>query len=98
MSRPLRIEFAGALYNVTSRQDGQEVIILGEEDRRRFLDVLSELVHMCSRIRQRLERSFLFCSLIVQECHNSYRVEKCIDLILLLVNYERSDSRLKFIV
>ena len=45
MSRPLRIEFAGALYNVTSRQDGQEVIILGEEDRRRFLDVLSELVH-----------------------------------------------------
>jgi REP element-mobilizing transposase RayT len=45
MSRPLRIEFAGALYHVTSRGDGQEVIFLGDEDKHRFLDVLSELVH-----------------------------------------------------
>src|SRR6185437_6794118 len=45
MSRPLRIEFAGALYHVTSRGDGREVIFLGDEDRHRFLDVLSELVH-----------------------------------------------------
>lgn len=45
MSRPLRIEFAGALYHVTSRGDGQEVIFLDDEDRHRFLDVLSDLVH-----------------------------------------------------
>ncbi len=45
MSRPLRIEFAGALYHVTSRGDGREVIFLGDEDRHRFLDVLSDLVH-----------------------------------------------------
>lgn len=44
MSRPLRIEFAGALYHVTSRGDGREVIFLGDEDRHRFLEVLSELV------------------------------------------------------
>jgi len=44
MSRPLRIEFAGALYHITSRGDGREVIFLGDEDRYLFLDVLSELV------------------------------------------------------
>ena len=42
MSRPLRIEFAGALYNVTSRGDGREEIYLGDEDRELFLDVLGE--------------------------------------------------------
>jgi REP element-mobilizing transposase RayT len=44
MSRPLRIEFADALYHVTSRGDGREVIFLGDEDRHGFLDVLSEIV------------------------------------------------------
>ncbi|MEJ1336998.1 MAG: transposase, partial [Candidatus Sedimenticola sp. (ex Thyasira tokunagai)] len=28
MARPLRIEFSGALYHVTSRGDGQEAIYL----------------------------------------------------------------------
>ncbi len=42
MSRPLRIEFAGALYHVTSRGDGREVIFLGDGDRHRLLGVLSE--------------------------------------------------------
>jgi len=40
MSRPLRIEFAGALYHVTSRGDGREVIFLDDEDRHLFLDIL----------------------------------------------------------
>lgn len=44
MARPLRIEFAGALYHVTSRGDGREAIVLGEEDRRLFLGVMSEVV------------------------------------------------------
>lgn len=44
MSRPLRIEFAGGLYHVTSRGDGREAIFLGEEDRRLFLGVLSEVI------------------------------------------------------
>jgi REP element-mobilizing transposase RayT len=44
MSRPLRIEFVGGLYPVTSRGDGREAIFLGEEDRHLFLGVLSEVV------------------------------------------------------
>ena len=40
MARPLRLEFAGALYHVTSRRDGQEAIYRADGDRRMFLDVL----------------------------------------------------------
>ena len=43
MSRPLRIEFAGGLYHVTSRGDGREAIFLAEEDRPLFLGVLSQV-------------------------------------------------------
>jgi len=41
MARPLRLEFAGALYHVTSRGDGREAIFLADGDRRLFLDVLA---------------------------------------------------------
>ena len=41
MTRPLRIEYPGALYHVTSRGDGQEDIYLDDKDRESFLDVLS---------------------------------------------------------
>jgi REP element-mobilizing transposase RayT len=44
MARPLRIEFAGALYHVTSRGDRREPIFEDEEDRRTFLNVLAEVV------------------------------------------------------
>lgn len=40
MARPLRIEFAGALYHVTSRGDGREDIYLDDADRRQYLTVL----------------------------------------------------------
>ena len=43
MARPLRIEYAGALYHVTSRGDGRNDIYLDDQDRRRFLDILSEV-------------------------------------------------------
>src|SRR5690554_1029211 len=43
MARPLRIEFAGALYHVTSRGDGQEAIYLDDNDREVWLDVLAEV-------------------------------------------------------
>lgn len=46
MARPLRIEFAGALYHVTSRGDRQEDIYLTDNDRESFLKVLSEV---CNR-------------------------------------------------
>lgn len=40
---PLRIEFSGALYHVTSRGDGQKDIYLNDLDRREYLSVLSEV-------------------------------------------------------
>jgi putative transposase len=46
MARPLRMEFAGALYHVTSRGDGREAIYLDDKDREVFYAVLGEV---CSR-------------------------------------------------
>ena len=46
MSRPLRIEFAGALYHLTSRGDRREDIFLDDGDRLMFLDVLASV---CAR-------------------------------------------------
>jgi putative transposase len=43
MARPLRIEFAGALYPLTSRGDRREAIYQDDEDRQRFLAVLAEV-------------------------------------------------------
>jgi putative transposase len=44
MVRLLRIEFAGALYHVTSRGDRQEAIFEDDEDREAFLSILVEVV------------------------------------------------------
>ena len=44
MARPLRIEFAGALYHITSRGDRRESIYEDDEDRETFLDVLAEVI------------------------------------------------------
>ena len=44
MARPLRIEFAGALYHITSRGDRREAIFEDDEDRERFLAGLGEVV------------------------------------------------------
>jgi len=44
MARPLRIEFAGALYHITSRGDRREAIYEDDEDREMFLGVLAETV------------------------------------------------------
>lgn len=44
MARPLRLEFHGALYHVTSRGDGREDIYLDDGDRAISLAVLAEVV------------------------------------------------------
>lgn len=44
MARPLRIEFAGALYHVTARGDRREPIVEDDADRLKFLRVLAEVV------------------------------------------------------
>lgn len=43
MARPLRIEFPGALYHVTSRGDRKEDIYLNDSDRRDFLTILCQV-------------------------------------------------------
>ncbi len=40
MTRPLRIEFLGALYHLTARGDGREDIYLDDEDREQFLGLV----------------------------------------------------------
>jgi putative transposase len=44
MARPLRIEFHGALYHVTSRGNARAPIFLGDPDRHSFLDILGSVV------------------------------------------------------
>jgi len=44
MARPLRIEFEGAVYHVTSRGNAQQAIFLDDEDRTRFLERLGQVV------------------------------------------------------
>ena len=46
MARPLRIEFPGGLYHVTSRGDRREAIFLCDADRAYWLDLLGEV---CTR-------------------------------------------------
>ena len=44
MSRPLRIEFPGALYHVTDRGDRREAIVDDDQDREMFLYVLGNVI------------------------------------------------------
>ncbi len=48
MARPLRIEFAGAVYHLTSRGDRREDVFLDDADRAMFLEVLAGV---CDRFR-----------------------------------------------
>lgn len=43
MARPLRIEFAGALYHVTARGNAQTDIYKGSSDKHRFLNILTDV-------------------------------------------------------
>lgn len=50
MARPIRIEYAGALYHVTSRGDRREDIFLEDDDRLIWLAIFSEV---CARFNWR---------------------------------------------
>lgn len=45
MARPLRIEYPGAVYHLTSRGNRQEAIFQDDEDRYGFLEILGKTVH-----------------------------------------------------
>ena len=44
MARPLRIEYDGALYYVTSRGNARKSIFTGDDDRKIFLDTLENVI------------------------------------------------------
>ncbi len=44
MARPLRIEYENALYHVTSRGNAKQPIYLDDQDRKIYLDILSQVV------------------------------------------------------
>lgn len=46
MARPLRIEFAGALYHITARGNARGDIFQDDTDRQRFLDLLTEVCEL----------------------------------------------------
>jgi len=43
MARPVRIEFAGAVYHVTARGNERRAIVRDDQDRKRFLETLAEM-------------------------------------------------------
>ena len=44
MARPLRIEYPGALYHITSRGNNKQDIFLDDSDRISFLEILSKVI------------------------------------------------------
>ena len=47
MARPLRIEFAGAIYHVMSRGGARQAIVRDDADREKRLDWLRRTVETC---------------------------------------------------
>ncbi|MEO1924597.1 MAG: transposase, partial [Gammaproteobacteria bacterium] len=50
MSRPLRLEFPGALYHITSRGNGRNIIYLQDDDFRLFIQILDDVCEHCNWI------------------------------------------------
>jgi len=47
MSRPLRLEYPGAIYHLTSRGNARQNIFEEDDDRQRFLTILADTVKRC---------------------------------------------------
>ena len=69
MARPLRIEFAGALYHVTARGNARADIFLDDEDRRAFVNNLGRV---CERAVGWAKRSVP--TRILTQAHRSYPI------------------------
>ncbi len=48
MARPLRIEYPGAVYHITSRGNAGHNIYQDDQDRKTFLKVLTEVIRNCN--------------------------------------------------
>ena len=71
MSRPLRIEFPGALYHVTSRGDRREDIFVDDADRARLLAVVAQGL-------QRFDAVMLsYCLMSTSWCRRGRPTSRC---------------------
>ena len=61
MTRPIRIEYAGALYHVTSRGDRQEDIYIDDVDRSSFLTLLAQVSKDYNEIKRNKGSSLALC-------------------------------------
>ncbi len=52
MARPLRIEFAGAIYHVMSRGNARQLIFSNDTDRQRLVDGLEDAGCHCLLAKQ----------------------------------------------
>ena len=59
MARPLRLEFAGALYHLTARGNARADIFADDEDRRLFLELLGKETS-CSRAHQEAFQGWVY--------------------------------------
>ena len=48
MAKPLRLEFPGALYHITSRGNRREAIYDDNADRANFLELLVDIIERCN--------------------------------------------------
>ncbi|MGH7908382.1 MAG: transposase, partial [Thermodesulfobacteriota bacterium] len=55
MARPLRLEFPGALYHITSRGNARQEIFLSDDDRTCFLNLLGR------EVEQQRWRCYAYC-------------------------------------
>jgi REP element-mobilizing transposase RayT len=44
MARPLRIEYPGAVYHITTRGNTRQEVFLDDADREKFLEVLEQVI------------------------------------------------------
>ena len=68
MSRPLRVEFAGALYHVTARGNAREDIFRDDADRATFVELLGR------EIAQQRWRLYAYC---LMSNHSVFRAKRC---------------------
>jgi putative transposase len=66
MARPLRIEFDGAFYHVTSRGNTRGIIYFEDDDFQMFLDILTQV---CERYRWQIHcyclmTNYVFCGAV----------------------------------
>jgi putative transposase len=69
MARPLRLEYAGALYHVTSRGDRREDIYIDDKDRIAWLEGLGNI---CARFNWVVHAYCLMKKGSVTNAHHSH--------------------------